>query len=163
MLIGFCKLDAEEALKKGLNGRVKSVYTLSGKVIDWLPSHDLVPFIPFSGRVLGCEGESGDYIPLTFDGLSHSYPYIEPFGMMGEWAGVTSEAAGEISRFGLIESIRLFECIERMNGRKIYIRDLVKKKCVSLPLQIDKLFSPADVDTRVIDYLREVLGIFEGK
>lgn len=164
VLIGFCKLNAVDALKRGLNGRVKTVIDVK-EVIDWLPFHDIFPLMPHSGRVIGYESgcSPGEYLPMTVGGASFSYPYIEPFGMPGEWAGVSHEAAQEISRFGLLKSIELFELMERLNRRHVLVRDMMRSRHVSLPHRINKLIDPAHTEMRVLDYLRGVLGIFERK
>ncbi len=154
IIVGFCKLSAEEALRSGFNGRFKIVLPID-TLIDWLPLHDVLCPVPFSGRVLGIRS-GHSFVPFTVRNQTYSSPYIAPYGHMREWVGIDGDAAREISRFGLYSSRAFFSALEVLNQKTIYFGDLVACSGVSLPMISGVIQNPPALSLRVVDYLSDI-------
>lgn len=132
-------------------------------LIDWIPDHDLVPFLPHCGRVVGVR--DGDVFSpvITRDGWNRAFPYIEPFGSLAEWASLPHEKAIELSRFCLDASIELYSCIARQNGiRKLFVDELLMcSRHISLPLSLRGIKFAPSVKDDVVEYLRRARGWLE--
>ena len=83
-------------------------------VIDQVCERDFYPGILFSGRSV-----RGDE--------NFSRPYLLPWGNPHRWASIPEKDERKLSRFCIGLTIGLFEEIERLSGRKVYARDLVRK------------------------------------
>ena len=153
VVIGFCCAQAHPPLKKLLNGELTVVDSLEN-LLDWIPDHDLIPFIPNGGRVLGERMLSGVLPMKTPRGSSCAYPYILPFGNMEKWASMPSDGARSLSRLCLETSIEIFG---RM-GPRITIGELIKA-CprVSEPIAIGEHASFPSLDTEVVGFLKQML------
>ena len=152
VVIGFCRTQAYASLKELLNGELTVVDSLDN-LVDWIPDHDLIPFIPNCGRVLGEQSPTGLMSLQTENGASRAYPYILPFGKMEKWASVPTDGARDLSRFCLDTSIEIFS---RM-GPKITIGELIKA-CprVSKPIVIGEHSNFPSFDTEVIEFLKRM-------
>ena len=152
VVIGFCCTRAYLSLKELLNGELTVVDSLEN-LVDWIPDHDLIPFIPNCGRVLGEKSESGIIPMQTESGASCAYPYILPFGNMEKWASMPPDGARDLSRFCLDTSIEIFS---RM-GPKITIGELIKA-CprVSKPIIIGEHADLPPFDTEVVEFLKRM-------
>jgi hypothetical protein len=122
-------------------------------LLDWIPDHDLIPFIPNCGRVLG-EPVSHGFMPVrTSEGFSRAYPYILPFGKIEEWASLPIEGAEELSRLCLDTSIEIFSRI----GPKMTIGELLRANPrVSIPVEIGADEAKVALDTEVVAFLEQV-------
>ena len=133
VIIGFCCTRAKQVLKEVFGGELVIVNPIEN-LIDWIPDHDLLPFIPNCGRVLGEQTSQGFMPVLTAEGFSCAYPYILPFGKIEEWASLPTEGARDLSRLCLDTSIKLFSRV----GPEITIAELLRiNPRVSLPIGID--------------------------
>lgn len=152
VVLGFCCADAYPPLRELLNGELTVVDSVDN-LVDWIPDHDLVPFIPNCGRVLGQQSASGLMSLQTENGSSRAYPYILPFGKMEKWASVPTDKAQDLSRFCLDTSIEIFSRI----GPKVTIGELIRA-CprVSKPIVIGEHASFPSFDTGVIEFLKHM-------
>lgn len=153
VVIGFCCTRAHAVLKEVFRGELVIVDPLEN-LIDWIPDHDLIPFIPNCGRVLGELSTSG-YMPVqTANGISCAYPYILPFGNMQKWATMPTEGARDLSRFCLDTSIEIFG---RVGNGKVTVGELLKA-CprVSVPIEIGSHGVLPSLETEVVNFLQEV-------
>lgn len=160
IIVGFCCAKAEATIRERFTGDLVVIRKING-LIDWIPDHDLVPFVPYCGRVLGKETFAGFMPVVAPEGASYAYPYIMPFGNFGEWASLPAVGALELSRFCLDASIELFSCIARNSGKKeIMARELVGQEVqVSLPISIDLNYDVPSLDTGVISLLKMRRGV----
>ena len=80
------------------------------EVIDEICERDFYPGVPLSGRLIaGTKVETGA-------------PYLEPFGKPREWASIPQEKT--FSRFCLLQTISLWEEIERLSQKTVRCCDL---------------------------------------
>lgn len=153
VVIGFCCTRAHAVLKEVFHGELVIVDPLEN-LVDWIPDHDLIPFIPNCGRVLGELSTSG-YMPVQAEnGMSCAYPYILPFGNMEKWATMPTEGARDLSRFCLDTSIEIFG---RVGNGKVTVGQLLKA-CprVSVPIAIGSHGVLPSLETEVVNFLQEV-------
>lgn len=138
VIVGFSCSKADTALGHVYAGDPVIVHDV-GDVIDWLPDHDLIPFTPNCGRVLGKRMSEGLMPALVDGGVTYAYPYILPFGRMTEWSSLSQISALEISRYCLDWSISLWEMIGEMNGRTITVGELAGI-CprISIPIEVGR-------------------------
>ena len=156
VVIGFCCTRALAVLKEVFHGELVIVDPLEN-LVDWIPDHDLIPFIPNCGRVLGEQLPSGFMPVQTVSGISCAYPYILPFGKMEKWATMPTEGARDLSRFCLDTSIEIFGRVDELTGRKITIADLLKA-CprVSLPVLMGDHQTLPALDAEVVGFLQKM-------
>ena len=161
IVIGFCCTMGLTVLQEVFDGELVIVDPLEN-LIDWIPDHDLIPFIPNCGRVLG-ERVSESFAPVrTLDGVSCAYPYILPFGKMGEWATLPPEGVRDISKLCLDTSIKLFSHIKGHRGHKITIGELMQiNPRVSMPIGIGSHKDIPPFDTEVVGFLEQMRRILE--
>ncbi len=150
MVIGFCCTRAEFVLDQIFKGELVIVHPIEN-LLDWIPDHDLIPFIPNCGRVLG-EPVDGAFMPVrSSDGFSCAFPYILPFGKIEEWASLPLEGAEDLSRLCLDISIEIFGRV----GPKMTIGELLAANPrVSMPIEIHAPEARLALDT-------EILGLLE--
>ncbi|KND49790.1 MAG: hypothetical protein AB203_01735 [Parcubacteria bacterium C7867-008] len=155
-LIGFCCTRAKAVLTEEYVGELVIVNPIEN-LIDWIPDHDLIPFIPNCGRVLGEQTPRGLMPVQTADGFSCSYPYIEPFGLMEAWASLPPEGARELSRFCLDTSVELFGRLEGHDGRRITIGELLgRNPRVPIPIEIGAHADLPALTMEIVDFLEKV-------
>lgn len=157
VVVGFCTPVALGRVRQVFDGQVIVVNEVEG-LIDWVPDHDLVPFTPNCGRVLG-ESTPQGFMPVrTSDGVTCAYPYILPFGKMGEWTSLPDDGARNLSRFCLEMSIDLFNEVGSYEGHQITIGELVRNyPRVSIPISIGLHEDLPSLDTKVTAFLKEAL------
>ncbi len=156
VVIGFCCTRAYAVLKEVFQGELVIVDPLEN-LVDWIPDHDLIPFIPNCGRVLGEQSSSGYTSVKTVSGASCAYHYILPFGKMEKWATMPSEGARDLSRFCLDTSIEIFNHVGKNRGGRITIGELIKA-CprVSIPIVMGTHGSPPSFDIDVVSFLQQM-------
>jgi hypothetical protein len=152
IIIGFCCTRAKFVLGQFFKGELVVVHPIEN-LLDWIPDHDLIPFIPNCGRVLG-ESTSHGFMPVRkIEGYSCAYPYILPFGKIEEWASLPIEGAQDLSRLCLETSIELFGRV----GRKMTIGELlVANPRVSMHIEIGANAAKITLDTEVVAFLEQV-------
>lgn len=127
IILGILFPKAEEVLK-GIFNEDLVVFEKATEAVDWMPSHDFLPFTPNCGRTVGHQF-GVNYLPTYLhDGTSLSMPYIFPYGDPISWAGLPVEkksAVYEFSRRCLTLTIALFKEIERLNKKHIVISDIL--------------------------------------
>ncbi len=156
IIIGFCCNGSRTVLKKAFDGEIVMVHPVVD-LVDWIPDHDLIPFIPNCGRVLGERSTRGCMPIRTVNGFSCAYPYILPFGKIDEWASLPVGNALDLSRFCLDMSIELFARVTRPDGRKITIGELLESNPrVSIPVEIGNNMEIPALDTGIVAYLEYV-------
>lgn len=151
IIIGFCCTRAKFVLGNFFKGELVIVHPIEN-LLDWIPDHDLIPFIPNCGRVLG-EPVSHGFMPVwSAEGFSRAYPYILPFGKIEEWASLPTEGARDLSRLCLDTSIELF-------GRvcpKMTIRELLRSNPrISLPIELGLDQTEIALDREVVSFLKK--------
>lgn len=153
IVIGFCCNGSQAVLNEVFKGELVMVHPVPN-LIDWIPDHDLIPFVPNCGRVLGEQRLFDGCIPVTTaDGFSYAYPYILPFGRTEEWASVPTEGAKDLSRLCLETCIALFS---RASPR-ITVGELLKlNPRVSIPIEIGSHPNPPALDVGVVSFLRQM-------
>ena len=131
-------------------------------ILDWVPDRDFMPFIPGCGKVLGVKVKNltpfYDHQHATF-----CVPYIAPFGPVSGWASIAEEAVNSFSTECLNLTLQVFGELEKLNGRKINIGDILQsRQRVGIPISLDKVGVDQvgqfpSKDTRVITFLSECL------
>lgn len=151
IIVGFCCTRARFVLSHVFKGEFVIVHPIEN-LLDWIPDHDLIPFIPNCGRVLGEPSVDHSFMPVRRgDGFNCAYPYILPFGKIEEWASLPIEGARELSRLCLDTSIEIFAQI----GQKMTIGELLQANPrVSMPIEIGADEVLTSMDTEVVDFLR---------
>jgi hypothetical protein len=152
IIIGFCRNGSREAVKAVFDGELIVVRPIKN-ILDWIPDHDLIPFIPNCGRVLG-EAKDHSFMPVrTPEGFSRAYPYILPFGKIEEWASLPIEGARDLSRLCLDTSIELY-------GRmcpKMTLGELLRANPrASIPIEIGSDEAQVPLETEVVAFLEQV-------
>ncbi len=152
IVIGFCCTRAKFVLGHVFKGELVIVHPIEN-LLDWIPDHDLIPFIPNCGRVLG-EAMDHSFMPVRkIEGYSCAYPYILPFGKIEEWASLPLEGARDLSRLCLETSIELFSRI----GHKMTIGELLRANPrVSMPIEIGAHEVLPVLDTGIVGFLEQV-------
>lgn len=152
MVIGFCCTRAKFVLGNFFKGELVVVHPIEN-LLDWIPDHDLIPFIPNCGRVLG-ESDGDGFAPVRrADGFSCAYPYILPFGKIEEWASLPLEGARELSGLCLDTSIELFGRL----GSRMTIRELLgHNPRVSVPIELGAHDVSVTGDTEVVGFLEQM-------
>lgn len=149
IVIGFCKNGSGDTVRNALNGELVIVHPISD-LIDWIADHDLIPFMPNCGRVLGEETIKGLMPVQRGDGFSCAYPYILPFGKTDEWASLPSDHAQELSRLCLDTSIELFGRI----SKKMTIGEFLRSNPrVSMPIEIGAELVQTATETEMVAFL----------
>ncbi len=152
IIVGFCCTRAKFVLGHVFKGELVIVHPIEN-LIDWIPDHDLIPFIPNCGRVLG-EASSNGFMPVrSVEGFSYAYPYILPFGKIEEWASLPIEGARDLSRLCLETSIELFSRV----GPKMTIGELLgANPRVSMPIEIGTDQAQIALDMEVVGFLEQM-------
>jgi len=152
IIIGFCCTRAKFVLGNFFKSELVIVHPIEN-LLDWIPDHDLIPFIPNCGRVLG-EASSNSFMPVrSVEGFSYAYPYILPFGKIEEWASLPIEGARDLSRLCLETSVEIFSRV----GPKMTIRELLEANPrASIPLEIGSSQAQVGLNTGVVAFLRQV-------
>ncbi len=152
IIIGFCCTRAKFVLGNFFKGELVIVHPIEN-LLDWIPDHDLIPFIPNCGRVLG-EVSTPGFMPVrSAKGFSYAYPYILPFGKIEEWASLPIEGARDLSRLCLETSIELFSLV----GPKMTIGELLEANPrVSIPIEIGADQNQVALDTEVVGFLEQM-------
>lgn len=152
IIIGFCCTRAKFVLGNFFKGELVIVHPIEN-LLEWIPDHDLIPFIPNCGRVLG-EAVGHGFMPVrSAEGFSYAYPYILPFGKIEEWASLPTEGAQGLSRLCLDTSVELF-------GRvcpKMTIGELLEANPrVSMPIEIGANVGLTAQNMEIKRFLKEV-------
>jgi hypothetical protein len=152
IIVGFCCNGSRSTIQEVFAGEIAMVHPIKD-LIDWIPDHDLIPFSPNCGRVLGEQASQGLMPVRTPGGFSCAYPYILPFGRIEEWASLPTEGARDLSRFCLDISIEIFSHMEP----KMTIRELLSKNPrVSLPIEIDSQGHLPSLDMSIAAFLEQI-------
>lgn len=130
------------------------------KIIDWVPDHDFLPFIPGSGKVVGTD-IGGNYYPFyDYRHATYAIPYIKPFGPISEWASIPNDKANKLSATCIRLAMDLFKTIENMNkknGNEITIGHLLlTRQRTSLPMEVGSPKFPP-LETKPSIYLADCL------
>jgi len=153
IIIGFCCTRAKFVLGNFFKGELVIVHPIEN-LLDWIPDHDLITFIPNCGRVLGESTDQGFMPVRSSDGFSYAYPYILPFGKIEEWASLPIEGARDLSRVCLETSIELFCRV----GPKMTIGELLRlNPRVSIPIEIGAREAIPSLDVEIIGFLEGAL------
>ena len=152
IIVGFCCTRAKFVLGHVFKGELVIVHPIEN-LLDWIPDHDLIPFIPNCGRVLG-EAVDHSFMPVrSSEGFSYAYPYILPFGKIEEWASLPIEGARDLSRLCLDTSIELF-------GRvcpKMTIGELLRANPrASMPVEIGADQAQVALDGEIVGFLERM-------
>lgn len=153
IVIGFCCIEAEAAIRQSFRGELVIANNL-GLIVDWIPDHDLVPFVPNCGRVLGIEKDGSYTSVFTDSGITFAYPYILPFGKMTTWASLPADGALAVSKLSLDFGIELWDAVGKLNDRIIQIGDLAGI-CprISIPIGIGNHKVITSFDLPVTEFL----------
>lgn len=152
IVIGFCCTRAKFVLEQFFRGELVIVHPIEN-LLDWIPDHDLIPFMPNCGRVLGT-ASGQEFMPLrSAEGFSLAYPYILPFGKIEEWASLPIEGAEDLSRLCLETSIELFSRV----GPKMTIGELLEANPrVSMPIEIGGSVTAGFRNLEIVGFLEKV-------
>lgn len=156
VIIGFCCTRAQAVLTRSFDGDLIIVDQIED-LIDWVPDHDLMPFTPNCGRVLGKETDEGFCAIQTEDGHTCAYPYILPFGKMGDWSSLPVDCMHGLSCFCLDSGIAIFSEIGEYVGHKVTVRDLRRSyPMFSLPITVGNHHQIPSSDTEIVGFLKQV-------
>src|SRR3989344_8133740 len=152
IIIGFCCNGSRTAIQEVFAGEIVMVHPIKD-LIDWIPDHDLIPFSPNCGRVLGEVTQQGLMPIRTAEGFSCAYPYILPFGRIEECARLPTDGARDLSRLSIDTNIEIYS---RM-GPRITIRDLLSRNpTVSLPIGINAQGHLPALNMSIIAFLEQI-------
>ncbi len=137
IVLGILFPRAADVLEKNFDGEVICNRNEKDDLIDWVPSHDFLPFMPNNGRVVGSFLGKSCFPVYLYNHASLCMPYILPYGRPEEWASIRGEKA-KICQFSIhcIQlALQIFEEMERINGKKITVQDVVfSSPRTSLPI-----------------------------
>lgn len=161
VVVGFTFSDDSIETLNELGVQVDVVQDLR-PILDWVPDHDFLPFIPGCGKVLGVN------VRALFPFYDHQHatfcvPYIAPFGPVSSWASIDADKVNAFSTECILLAIKVFEKLEEMNNRTITIGDIMQsRQRVGIPITLDKKgeYRPGTFpskDSRVITFLSECL------
>ncbi len=152
IIVGFCCNGSRTTVQDVFSGEIVMVHPIKD-LIDWIPDHDLIPFSPNCGRVLGEKTSQGLMPVRTVEGFSCAYPYILPFGRIEEWASLPTGGTRDLSRFCLDTSIEIYS---RM-GPRITIRELLSRNPrVSLPIGINAQGHLPALNMSIVAFLEQI-------
>ncbi len=149
LVVGFCAPTICNYIRESFVGELVVINEV-GELVDWITDHDLIPFTPGCGRVREEKTEDGNIC---------AYPYILPFGKMGEWTSLSEDIALELSKFCLGASIGFFDRFGKSDGSHLTIRDLVRSyPAVPIPAMLGESGGIPPLDSEVVDFLKVMLG-----
>ena len=125
VVLGVLFPQAAEAIRKVYKGEIITCYDFNNP-LDWMPSHDFVPFTPNAGRVVGFQLGANAFPHYLYGGTSICMPYVLPYGKPDEWAGLSADesALRGFSLMCLHLAHDLFAEMENINGKDILISDI---------------------------------------
>jgi len=127
--------------------------------IDWLPLHDLIPFTPRSGKVLGhCEIDGKPYPVYDYHGVSLSFPYIEPFSTvhMRGWTSIGEpDVRRKLSQKCLEITSRLYHFLDSFRVEPITIEDLVGVRSGNFSVPVVSKTTCLNPGRSVVSFLEE--------
>lgn len=125
VVLGVLFPQAAAAIRKVYKGEIITCYDFSNP-LDWMPSHDFVPFTPNAGRVVGYKFGTNVFPIYLYDGASLCMPYVLPYGKPDEWAGLPPDRFGlrSFSLMCLHLAHDLFEEMEKLSQKSILISDV---------------------------------------
>lgn len=142
IVLGFAFPEAIDTLDNCFDGQLIVIEDglNPDSLIDWLPDHDFLPFIPNCGRVVGHNLFSETHPLYDRRGFSYTVPYIRPFcstDIFERWTSLGRSNAREVSLMGITASKKIYDRLSQMNGRQLKIADLQKGLWhVSIPLNV---------------------------
>lgn len=148
VVIGILFPQAEKEIRSVYSGEIIPCYKFSN-LLDWMPSHDFIPFLPNSGRTVGFKMGTNVFPLYLHDGASVCMPYIRPYGKPEEWASLQDNRDGPLtfSMTCLRFAQNLFEEMERLNGREICIADIYDSTPrTSIPISPDSSSNDGPLD-----------------
>lgn len=125
IVVGLLFPQAEKEIRSVYSGEIIQCYEFSNP-LDWMPSHDFIPFLPNSGRTVGFRMGTGAFPLYLYDGASVCMPYIHSYGKPDEWASLPNDRYNlrAFSMTCLHLAQDLFEEMERLNSKHILIADV---------------------------------------
>lgn len=111
-----------------------------GPILDWVPDHDFLPFVPGCGKVLGVKFGKRLSPFYSREQATFCMPYISPHSPVSKWATIPQEKVEDFSRRCRALARDLFGEIERLNPNKVplTIGDIIhSKQRVSIPIPLD--------------------------
>ncbi len=111
-----------------------------GPILDWVPDHDFLPFVPGCGKVLGVK--LGKRLSPFYSSHQATFcmPYISPHSPVSEWATIPQDKVEDFSRRCRALACDLFGEIERLNPDMVplTISDIIhSKQRVSIPIPLE--------------------------
>jgi len=160
IVLGIIFPEAKRSLEKVYD---KDLFCCTSRseesLLDWVPTHDFLPFVPNCGRIVGTHMGKSCFPFYLYDHASICMPYILPYGKPKEWASLRGERdeVGAFSSACINLSRRIFSEMECANGKELLVRDIIHSNpATSVPVSIGQNdFS--DGSERVIDILTEDL------
>lgn len=162
LVAGFAATRARSALEKikGIGTEVVLARELTD-LVTWHPDHDFFPGVPGYGRVVGFKLDGRDrtnLFPLfTHDHASYAFPYLPQFSdsaqLWTRWTDLPDAAAEAIGTHCMTSTRELFEEIERLSGRSVFLKDLLDAPIrANVPLKVGESDFPS-LGQRVLEYL----------
>ena len=159
LVFGLISPEAEERIRHQFSGPIISCRTVVG-MIDWVIEHDLLPWIPTAGRLIGATDDQAKIAyPVEVDGMTFSIPYGLHADSLDEFASIKHEVvAGKISRFCHEKAIELYTKLEILNCRPITVQDFRHKmRSLAIPVIIGQQPKTLHPSTRIIDHLNQMV------
>ncbi|MEK7477877.1 MAG: hypothetical protein AAB645_00715 [Patescibacteria group bacterium] len=166
----FPKAEAKIIKALGKNGRLITTESVD-HLVDWMPDHDFIPFMPNCGKVVGFgvkdpqaskpEDPYTDAYPFySHDGYSRSAPYLLPFCPMADWTGINTHDLEEFKwfvNFCFEQAANIFLTLEEANEGEITISDLKKiRPLVSVPYVLGSDLFAGAASSRIVMLLGDI-------
>ena|ERR1035437_3750143 len=126
IVFGIMFPDAEKKIREVFKGEI--VYCKKPEnPLDWMPSHDFLPFIPNAGRVVGHRLGNVVMPVYTNNNAALAVPYIKPYGKSDEWASLPNDqhALNSFCVQCLHSAEAIFLNMEEKHGGEIFISDII--------------------------------------
>lgn len=120
---------------------IVSVIEHDQNLLDWMPDHDFLPFLPNCGRVLGVRFGPAVQPYYSRNGTSYSVPYLTPFCQMKAWASIPERAAAGFTHDCISLAQKVYNRLEDLNKTSITVGMVTAGRVqphVSMPIQLGR-------------------------
>lgn len=142
IILGVLSSKAKYVLGEKEDIEIFPIIPNASKYIEWMPTHDFIPFFPNAGRVIGNFIGKKCFPIYLYNSFSLCKPYVYPYGDPETWASLSGEKTElansksvQFSKECLCIAWRFFDKMDKLNGRILKIEDLLNcYPAVSLPI-----------------------------
>ncbi len=143
IILGVLFPKAKYLLGEKENIEILPIIKDTSAYIEWIPTHDFIPFFPNAGRVIGNFIGNKCFPIYLYNYFSISMPYIFPYGDPETWASLSGEISPNsehsksviFSKECLMLAWRFFDEMDKINKKTLVIEDFLNcYPSVSLPI-----------------------------